>query len=188
MFEKRFLMISILLCFFIFFLAILNCGTKAVAPVSDEDSVNLVKNSSFEKNGEPTAVGWEGASSSNVYRDAPPVAGAGEWCLGLSAGCVWQSAIYLLDSLEAGGIYELSCWARKEQYGVGGATVGFFKKGKEDLIKSMPVLSKNWNRISLTDTLITAFGDSIYVMLRAEGGFAGSCTGFFDLVQVIKKN
>ena len=188
MFVKRFLMISILVCFLIFFLVMLNCGKKAVAPVSDGNSVNLVKNSSFEENGEPTAVGWEGASSSNLYRDAPPVAGAGEWCLMLSAGCVWQSALYLLDSIEDGGIYELSCWARKEQYGVGGATVGFSRKWEGDFIKSSPVLSKNWNMISLIDTLSIAPGDSIYVMLRAEGGFAGSCTGFFDLVQVIKKN
>lgn len=186
MLKKKFWMISI--CLLIFFLGIADCGKKSVAPTSDTDPKNLVKNSSFEQDGYPTTEGWEGASSCNVYRDAPTAVGGGVFCLGLSGGCVWAYALYLLDSVEDGGIYELSCWARKEQYGAGGAAIGFFNKRTGNFIKSTPVFSKNWTRVALVDTLAIATGDSIYVALQARGGFAGSCTGFFDLVKVTKTN
>ena len=188
MFKKRFLMISVSLCFLIFFLTLVNCGKKSVAPKSEPDGINLVKNSSFEKSGDPTTIGWEGTSTSNLYRDAPAVAGGGMWCLALSGGCVWESALYLIDSAEDGGIYELSCWARKEQYGNGGAGISFFNKTSGDFGRSAPVMSRSWSRVTLIDTLYIANGDSIFVMLQAGGGFAGWCTGFFDLVQVIKQN
>lgn len=188
MFEKKFLMILVSLCFLIFFLTLLNCGKKAVAPSSDTDPRNLVKNSSFEQNGYSTTQGWGGASSSNLYRDAPTFAGSGLWCLKLTGACAWDYALYLLDSVEDGGIYELSCWARKEQYGVGGAGISFFNKRTGNSGKSTPVLSKNWTRIGLVDTLSITPGDSIHVMLQAGGGVIGSCSGYFDLVRVIKIN
>lgn len=188
MFKKRFWMISICFCLLIFFLGIINCSKKSVSPQLDEDVRNLIKNSSFEQDGNPNAFGWDGISSSNITHSAPPVVGGGIWCLMLSGGCVWSYASYLLDSVEDGGIYELSCWARKEQYGVGGAGMSFYNKSTGEFGKSASVISSSWDKISLIDTLYIAYGDSIYVMLEAGGGFAGSCTGFFDLVKVIKKN
>lgn len=184
--KKSWIFISLSLL--IFFLGINNCGKKSVAPTSHSEPRNLVKNSSFEQNGDSTTEGWEGASSSNVYRDAPTFVGGGVFCLGLSGGCVWAYALYLLDSVEDGGIYELSCWAKKEQYGVGGAGISFFNKRTRNFGKSSPVLSRNWTRIALVDTLSIAPGDSIYVALEVGGGIFSSCTGFFDLVQVIKIN
>ena len=184
--KKSWIFVSLSLL--IFLLGITNCGKKSIAPTSHSEPRNLVKNSSFELNGDSTTEGWEGASSSNVYRDAPTFAGSGLWCLKLTGACAWDYALYLLDSVEDGGIYEFSCWARKEQYGVGGAGISFFNKRTRNFGKSTPVLSRNWTRIGLVDTLSIAPGDSIYVMLQAGGGVIGSCSGYFDLVRVIKIN
>ena len=187
-FKKRFWMISISFCLLVFFLGIINCSKKSVSPQLDADARNLVKNSSFEQDGDPTTFGWEGISSSNISHGAPPMVGCGIWCLMISGGCVWSYASYLLDSVEDGGIYELSCWARKEQYGSGGAGISFFNKTTSEFSRSAPVVSSSWSKVSLIDTLHIAYGDSIFVMLQAGGGFAGSCSGFFDLVKVTRKN
>jgi len=186
--KNKFWMFPISFCLLFLILGTASCGKKSVAPTSDTDGLNLLKNSSFEQDGEPSVEGWEGISSCNVYRDAPTAVGGGLWCLLLSGGCVWETALYPLNSAEDGGIYELNCWARKEQYGVGGAGISFFNKTKGEFGRSAPAISKKWHKIVLIDTLDFAPGDSIYVLLEAGGGFAGSCTGFFDLVKVIKRN
>ncbi|MGB2696799.1 MAG: hypothetical protein WBD28_02935, partial [Candidatus Zixiibacteriota bacterium] len=81
-----------------------------------------------------------------------------------------------------------SCWVRKEQYGTGWAGISFLNKTRQEFGKSAPVVSKTWSKVILVDTLSVAPGDSIYVLLEAGGGIFGSCTGFFELVRVIKKN
>lgn len=188
MYKKKFWMICIHFCLWVFILGTVTCGKKSVAPTSQTEGLNLVKNSSFEQDGEPSIEGWEAISSCNMYRDAPGVVGGGLWCCGLSGACVWEYALYAFNSAKDGGIYELSCWARKEQYGVGGAGISFFNKTRGEFGRSAPVISKSWHKIGLIDTLNFAPGDSIYILLEAGGGIFSFCTGFFDLIKVIRRN
>ena len=184
--KKSWIFVSLSLL--IFFLGITGCGKKSVAPTSDTDRRNLVKNSSFEQNGYSTTQGWEGTSSSNVYRDVPTFAGSGLWCLRLAGGgCILGSAWYLLDSVEDGGIYELRCWMKNDRYGWG--SIRFYNKRLGAPFKTVGTRSRNWTPVALIDTLSVAPGDSIYVLLEA-GGFIWGRTGsaFFDLIKVIKIN
>lgn len=148
---------------------------------------NLIKNSSFEKNGNPSLSHWyvrEGDSISFV-NDTPP--GGGDWSICLPAEWVPQpeSPAYFIPLRPGKHILELSFYGKF--YGITGVALFLLKKEQAREVTALQLVTDTiWTKYTLTDTVFINQGDSLSVLL--SGGGTESVGGFtcFDLVELFE--
>jgi hypothetical protein len=150
------------------------------------DTVDLIKNYTFEYNGLPLSEGWieHNNSDINFVQDAPP--GGGKWSLMLKAE--WGPPEVLVNSIPAQPglqVLRYSIWSRMDR--IGGIAV-FMLKRTDTLImlKKFDIADTVWSRYSFTDTLTLSEGDTL--MAELSGGFSQLLAGttWFDLCRIEK--
>jgi len=152
---------------------------------------NLIKNTSFECDGQPTGQYWYKnyteltGDSSTMSQDAPQ--GGENWSLPLigsgNDGNDW-AYIYITGQLGT-GIYTLSLWMKeKDGWPIARAALQVISKSQFSQGKYVDSDSTNWKLYTLTDTLTTQPSDTIIVSLFAGAGGPLWGSALFDLVQL----
>jgi hypothetical protein len=162
------------------------CHDTGTQPPLSGNGRNLISNSSFERQGEPTLEGWTVESFNQVEIVAPPAPGGGEFSLELTGQGHDPPTRVMTNVGEAdnGGVYQLSAYVR----GCGGTNGGGFIRltvGDEypSLDGSAQTHDAAWTLLSLTDTIVAGPDDSLKVWLSSfhyPGPTWGA--GQFDLV------
>jgi hypothetical protein len=177
-------------------LQILGCGmtilisscSKTETPGNDQnkpqqtpDTTNLITNSSFEINGEPSLAGWELLCSDIKYTDASP--GGGKWAICMPQG--WLPANnYIMTTVSAPigtNEYKLS------YYGKVRGGLNLYIKKQDSLIFCNRIYTQDqdtiWRYYSVLDTLKTLPGDSLVVKVIAGSAEVGEYC-YFDLCKL----
>lgn len=166
-----------------FFICIL--VTKASFASSISDSSNLIQNSSFENNGQPTLQSW--SMFQNTYQvfvqDVPP--NGGQWSIGITPG--WIPFIGAVGTLIVGqsgvGIYELTVWMKSNPER---GSASFGRHAHDNPWKQVYCDSASWVSYSLVDTLSLQPNDTIVVLLSAGSDEVPLGNVLFDLVRLQK--
>jgi hypothetical protein len=131
--------------------------------------VNLIKNSSFEINGQPDLRSWIFNSNyAGAYHNAPP--GGGQWSLWIAPGWFPQPgyARLLMPEQPGTGTYVFSAWMKSiKQRGV---TIYYGKLAGNQFIKRWRYYANSestWTPIAFTDTLSLAAKDILVVEIYA---------------------
>ena len=152
------------------------------------NTANLIQNSSFEMNGQPTLQSWAADTVlGKLVQDAPP--GGGEWSLQLSPGWFPQEgfARTYIAGQSGVGVYQLNAWI-KNLNGPRSSSirVGQWSNNAWVSLKEIPCDSSAWMQYSLTDTLSLLPGDTIAVHLSAGETELVAGGVLFDLVRLEK--
>ena len=153
-------------------------------PAGDE---NLLINSSFEINGDPSLSGWAVSDTSRVHfsNDVPP--DGGSWSISISPG--WAPIFYSVTTTVAPPVgthrYKLSFWTKSPQEW--GSARLFLKRPDTLMVScSLSFSDSSWATHSLLDTLSITSGDSLVVMLTGSWPEIGMGRTHFDLVRLEK--
>ncbi|MBW8050985.1 MAG: hypothetical protein FVQ77_11740 [Cytophagales bacterium] len=168
------------------------------ACASDTTAQNLIINESFECNGKPVTVGWDGYvldDSTDIVQDAPPNGGIWSFWLGATWIPWGEWAETYITGQSGTNIYQLEAWMKSETGWKGSLTIGVLEqKGQffpsqltqEKEIFDKPI-SNIWAKYTLTDTISTQPTDTIVVRISAGG--CQNCYDmktYFDLIKLIK--
>ena len=157
-----FITISILMILFI------SSCSEEESPVTPPAG-NILINSSFEKNGQPSSDGWTIPAGSKYSSDVPP--NGGKYSLLLEPN--WGPEIYAeikVPVLDQYNSYRLSFWSKSS-----GVTSGIYGKAVLSLVRNgseVKSISKTldnivWSSNILADTFSVASGDSFLVKFSA---------------------
>jgi hypothetical protein len=168
----------ILLLFIIF-----NYGCSEEENPINPPEGNLIINTSFEKNGQPSSDGWKVTSTlpNNFSNDVPD--SGGSFSLVLEAGWVGGFAEIKVPALVQYSNYKLSFWSKYSAF-KGSATLSLLRNGTAIKENSVTVNDIVWGNYSVSDTFSVVQGDSIMVQL--SGGYAQLLPGetYFDLCKL----
>jgi hypothetical protein len=154
------------------------------APTGDE---NLLANSSFEIDGNPSLHGWVVSDTCAVHfaEEAPPTGGC--WSVAIDPG--WVPTMYSISTTvsapKGGHRYEFSFWAMSwDSWGM--ARIILKRPDTLAVRKYLGFSDTTWSTYSLFDTLSTDKGDSLVIELwggTEEVSTIWSKT-FYDLVRL----
>ncbi len=174
----------------ILFAGVVGCedsGTSSdcKTPPKEQWSENLITNSSFEFNGQPTFVGWSYTTWDSLTQDAPD--SGGEWCALIGAGWIPEInfiATWIPD-IQDGDILRLSSYVRS--YPGGHAHIGLLAGDSpnpySDYLMTTGISSADWTRLVVQDTLENFYGDSVWVVLSEwNSAEIALWASLFDLV------
>jgi hypothetical protein len=173
----------ITICFFFFSLS-----SPSILASGDSDSTNLIQNSSFETNNQPTLQSWiTDTSLAQAIQDAPPF--GGKWSLQLVPGWIPQEgfARTYISGQSGVGVYQLTFWSKSTYNWQGSVTLGQWTQKGWIQSKMIYCDSAIWTQYSLTDTLSLQAGDTIGVHLSAgRVEVARGQVVLFDLIDLEK--
>jgi len=144
---------------------------------------NLVKNGSFETNGEPSLSNWTEPDTIAKFAEDTPQGGL-KWCIYMDSQAVPPRFIKTAVSPGTGDkLYKFSFWA-KTRYKTGFAN--FYLKRPDTLIllNTVPVVDSVWTQYMATDSIKTTASDSLVIGL--SGGLSELFAGrtWFDLIRL----
>jgi len=161
--------------------------------ITNTSPQNLIKNASFECDGQATKQNWVVGGTSSFSQNTPP---SGEsWSLQLTGGDTWGffpmgSAMTYITGQSGTNIYQLKVWMKGiDNWGGSSSTISTGIVSRK-LVMQEKVVSDNptkWTLYSLTDTITTQPVDTIFVLFTA-----GSCNlcpthqVLYDLVEFKK--
>jgi hypothetical protein len=166
------------------------CGEAEPSLQDRPEGRNLVENSSFETNGQPTLEGWQvqNRSLTSLVEEAPP--GGGQWSLKLEADWAPPTGYVaaLIPDAQDGDTFQLSAYARATSPS-GGAAVGlvvgksfeYSERRDESFTSTTDV---EWRQLSVVETLSLREGEYAWVVLSAPPTEVAPRSGLFDLVTV----
>lgn len=172
-----------------FSLAMLVCGQygckeeSVTAPIQQQ---NLITNSSFENNGNPSIDGWlfwsNISSNFDFSNDVPP--SAGNWSVVLSVGDFVGKRLQTKLAAPAGQhIFKLSVWSKSKWSNPRG-NPGFIMLALNGAIRKSIVLADSvWKYYEVSDTITSIVGDSLTVTLNAGDAYGIQQT-FFDVCRL----
>ncbi len=158
---------------------------------SNEEPANvieLIHNSSFEMNGNPSRQGWlvDDTSLCQLINDAPP--GGGNWSLKIYAEWTFlHSARTTVSPSEGTHQFEFSVYGKKVKFH--GSAILYIKHADTLIFrKFVTITDTTWTRYSFMDTISITRPDSLLVVL--EGGLTNLVVGYtcFDLCSLKQKN
>lgn len=161
--------------------------SKSILANGGGDSTNLIQNSSFETNNEPTLQYWvTDTSLAQAVQDAPP--GGGKWSLQLVPGWIPQEgfARTYVSGQSGVGVYRLTFWSKSIHSWQGSVTIGQWTQMGWVQSKMIYCDSATWTQYSLTDTLSLQAGDTIGVHLSAGRAELAGGQVLFDLIDLEK--
>ncbi len=164
-------------------------GCRGIDPVeATDDSGNLLSNGSFERDGEPTLVGWlvNEDELTELIEEAPPEGGA--FCLKLDAD--WAPTrgyvTALVPEARDGDVLRLSATVRavgEAGEAVIGIVTGMNPAARDEGHRTlMNSTETDWTRITLTHTVSLSEGESVWVLLSSADTEVAQRTALFDLV------
>lgn len=164
-------------------------GCKRETVTGPNEPQNLISNSSFEINGNPSIGGWTFSDSSMwaILPDAP--AGGGRYSIMLRPvghNTFSYNSVIVRVALAAGSrLYRLSCWAKRTTERAGSINL-FLGSGNIDTMtpyQTIVVTDSVWSYYSRDVTLANSSNDSVVVALF--GGYSPISypedSTFFDL-------
>lgn len=158
---------------------------KANSACFSSDSSNLVQNSSFEINDQPTLQSWVADTTlTQFFQDAPP--GGGKWSLRIFPGWIPQEgfARTYISGQSAVGVFRLVFWAKSINSWLGSASFGQWTQNGWVRSKRIYCDSTDWTQFSLIDTLSLQPNDTIAVHLSAGAVELSNGQILFDLVEL----
>ena len=178
MINKKFLLVILSSLFLLW-----NCDECSNCPDPPGEEDKILVNTSFEKNGNPSANGWiiSQPPLGNFMTDAPPEGGT--YSVALEAGNPGGKATITVKSLTDFDIYMLSFYAKFEKIN-GTASLFFIKNGAVSKENIISVTDTSWTLYSITDTFQTSAGDSIRILFRGGGTPSMAGKTFFDLCKL----
>jgi hypothetical protein len=162
----------------ILFASLYGCKKDSQSPTEPGEDINLIENSSFEMNGDPSYQGWQfwsNVQTSPAFSDDVPPAG-GNCSIVLSVGD--RVIAYLQKKLAAPvgcNRYKLSLWAKSK--GDPGYALLIFNKAIRGTIN---IQDSVWRYYEVTDSLETVQGDSLTIYLHS-GTTSRISQSYFDL-------
>jgi hypothetical protein len=148
-----------------------------IPPVKPPDTINLIKNSSFEINGEKSLAGWEiFCPDIGFINYVPP--GGGNWAICMSPG--WIPSFYFIMTTVPAPIgkneYRLSYYVMTR------GLIELYIKKEDSLLFCKRIYTQNqdtiWRYYSILDTLTTKPGDSLTVKVVSGSGEVGPLCNF----------
>jgi hypothetical protein len=158
---------------------------KAKSASFSSDSSNLIQNSSFEINDQPTLQSWVADTTlAQFFQDAPPA--GGKWSLRISPGWIPQEgfARTYISGQSAVGVYRVAFWAKSINGWKGSASFGQWNQNAWVRSKRIYCDSTSWTQFSLVDTLSLQPNDTIAVHLSAGAVELSNGQILFDLVEL----
>ncbi|RLC51598.1 MAG: hypothetical protein DRI23_04660 [Candidatus Cloacimonadota bacterium] len=179
MINKKFLIIILSSLFLLW-----NCDECSTCTNPPDEEDKILVNTSFEKNGNPSADGWNISPPplGNFASDAP--SGGGTYSVALEANNPFGGeAAITVKSLTDFDIYKLSFYAKFEKI-YSTASLFLIRNGRVSKENTVFVTDTIWTLYSITDTFQTSAGDSIRILFR--GGTTAVIAGktLFDLCKL----
>jgi hypothetical protein len=172
------------MCFLLVLFLFSNTGCKQ-SPVGPHTEDNLLSNSSFEINNNPTLEGWQSGNQqlAELVHDAPP--NGGSWSLQLTSdGAPTSGYVYTpVINLKSGDIVRLSAFVRTNSKSGG---KGIIYLSYNNHTKSASSSDTLWKKISVTDTLTLTQRDTLWVTLSSPITERTPFQQLFDLVELRK--
>lgn len=176
--------------YFVIFISIgilylLSCNKNA-SPLEIKDKTNLILNSSFEVNGQPSLKYWyiQDSSQINFSHDTP--IGGGKWSICLHAewyGPLPKSPSYFVPLPQGKHILKFSVYGKSKT--IHGAAFLILKKDAHQEITAQNLITDStWTIYSTIDTLNINKGDSLFVLLYGGGTELVDGITYFDLVDL----
>ena len=150
---------------------------------------NLLANSSFESNGNPSLLGWRCIDSSLVQFTHDTPNDGGTWAIQLETGWI-HFPLYVSQTVAAPTgthRYQISSWAKA--FGASGKFSLTFKRNDTlTLRKTLYVVDPGWTSRFFLDTLTTIAGDSLIVTLYGYDTTNPDSLGFtfYDICKLEK--
>jgi len=170
---------------FISILFIISCN-KYKSPLESHPTSNLIKNSSFEENGQPSLKYWYIQDSSKIKFSNDTPADGGKWSIYLHAewyGPLPKSPSYFVPLSPGRHMLEFSVYGKSKT--VPGSSLLILKKGDERQVEAQLLIADStWTKYSLIDTLNINEGDSLFVLLYGGGTEVVDGITYFDLVEL----
>ena len=142
---------------------------------------NLIRNPSFEENGDSSLADWfvKMPSLVNFTSDIPP--NGGKWALTIDV--LWgigNDVISTVKIPEGTHIFKFTFWSKFSNR-PGFANIDRVTQDSLFQISRMNIDSESWKNYSITDTITSFSGDSLQITL--SGGFSNITPGktYFDL-------
>jgi len=151
-------------------------------------SDNVLMNSSFEKDGQPTLEGWRIGNPQLVrfVHQAPPE--GGEWCIELTSD--WSPTtgfIYTpVPEIQDGDVVQLSGYIRSPGSAGGGYIALAIGKNHFGIRKVASVEDTVWTEVTLMDTVSLSEGDTLWVVVSSFNTEIVSLKGLFDEIRLFK--
>lgn len=167
------------------FLSVLH-STPSVASATI-DTTNLIQNSSFESNNQPTLQSWVTDTTLRKFvQDVPP--NGGQWSLQLIPGWFPQEgyARTYVSGQSGVGVYQISVWVKSTNGWRSTIRLGQWAQGTWINSKQISSDSTLWIQYSLIDTLSVQPNDTIAVHLSAGRAEIAKGNVLFDLVRLEK--
>jgi hypothetical protein len=168
------------LSFILVLLALLlyRCSDTIIAPKIEN---NLIRNPSFEKNGDPSLADWfiKMPLLVNFTHDTPP--NGGNWAITIDV--LWgigNDVISTVKIPEGTHIYKFSFWSKFSD-NPGFAIIDLVRQDSTSQISRINIDSESWKNYSILDTITSFSEDSLQIKL--SGGFSNISPGktYFDL-------
>ena len=156
-------------------------------PFSITDTTNLLQNSSFEVNNQPTLQSWVADTTLRKFvQDVPP--NGGQWSLQLSPGWFPQEgyARTYISGQSGVGVYQLTVWIKNMNGFRSSVRFGQWSQNAWVNFKQIPCDSSTWTQYSLVDTISLQPNDTIAVHLSAGETELAAGYVMFDLVRLEK--
>ena len=172
----------------LFVLSVLNLFgcKKNIATLENTDMGNLIRNSSFEENGQPSLKFWnvQDTSKINFSKDVPP--GGGHWSVYLHSewyGPLPETPSCFIPLSSGTHILKFSIYGKSKTFF--GSALLILKKGNvRKIVDQNSITDSIWTKYSIVDTLNISEGDSLFVLLYGGGTEIVDGITYFDLAEL----
>ena len=164
----------------------LSCSESVVRP-DHPATEQLLFESSFEHDGQPTLEGWRIANPSLTTLVREPAPDGGEWSLGLAADWAPTTGFIFrpMPGVRNGDILQLSAFVRAfGQSGGGSIVLSVGPDSRQGRGKWAGSASTSWTQLSVQDTVSLTPGDTVWVTLSSPNTEVAARQGRFDLVEL----
>ena len=180
---------NLIYCFIAVIVFIFDCSCNKDPIIYSQ---NLIKNPSFEINGQTTLQNWvvSDISLTSFSEDVPK--GGAKWSLELMSGSTQGSGAFIgkietyITGQSGTNVYQLSVWMKSLNKWPGSVAIGTFSQNQFIQQSITGGETQSWEQFILTDTLTVEKSDTIAVILSAGTAPVASGRVRFDLVQLKK--
>ncbi len=174
-----------LIFLFILIWNLIGCN-KDNSPLEVNNKTNLIMNSSFEFNGQPSLKYWYVRDSSKIGFSNDTPLGGGKWSIFIHAewyGPFPNSPSYFVPLSLGRHILKFSVYGKSKSI-QGSAYLILQKGGDSSIIAKHLIKDRDWTKYSTIDTLNISEGDSLFVVLYGGGTEMVDGITYFDLVEL----
>ncbi len=179
--------------FLILFLSL--AAVQCSSPTGPSPNTNLLKDPSFENNGNASLTGWNAYTSFiNFSNDVPPE--GGKWSIFMYGYNPLSAQPILLDpinqkitTLKGSYVYSFSFWSKADSTTDAYGKVFAFRNDSLISIKSVAVTDSNWAQYFIIDSLSSTDADSLKIIFFGGASYPFKPAGktYFDLCSLTAK-